>query len=58
MIDRPPEQVFAFFTDPVNDLKWRSHVKEASAQGPIGVGNKSIRWLRGPAAAAFPPILR
>ena len=39
MINRPPDQVLAFFTDPANDLRWRSHVKQASADGPIRVGS-------------------
>lgn len=27
-INRPPEQVFAFFTDHGNDPRWRPYVKE------------------------------
>ena len=28
IIDRPVAHVFAFFSDPSNDLKWRTHAKE------------------------------
>src|SRR5262249_59082834 len=47
-IDRPPDQVFAFFTDPTNDPKWRKGVKEISAEGPIGVGTKVHQVVAGP----------
>jgi uncharacterized protein YndB with AHSA1/START domain len=54
MINRPPEQVFAFFTDPANDLSWRSHVKEAAAQGPIAVGSAVHQVVAGPAGRSIP----
>jgi carbon monoxide dehydrogenase subunit G len=57
MVNRPPEQVFAFFTNPVNDLKWRSHVQEASAQGPIGVGTKVHQVVAGPGGRGIPADL-
>ncbi len=47
-IDRPPEQVFAFFADPANDQRWRPHVKEISASGPVGVGSKIHQVVEGP----------
>ena len=56
-IDRPPEQVFAFFTDPDNDLRWRSHVKEAAARGPIGVGSSVHQVVSGPGGRGIPADL-
>ncbi len=47
-IERPPEQVFAFFADPANDQRWRPHVKEISASGPAGVGSKIHQVVEGP----------
>ena len=49
MINRPVEQVFAFFSDPANDLKWRPDVKEISAQGAIGQGSFVHQVVNGPA---------
>lgn len=48
VIDRPVDQVFAFFTDPSNELKWRPHLKEVTAQGPIGVGSRVHQVVKGP----------
>ena len=31
--------MFAFLTDPANDHRWRRHVKEISASGPLGRGS-------------------
>lgn len=47
LVDRPVEQVFAFFTDPSNDLTWRSHVKEIEAQGPLAVGTRVHQVVKG-----------
>ena len=49
VIDRPADQVFAFFADPANDRRWRPHVKEISAAGPIGVGSTIHQVVDGPA---------
>ena len=49
VIDRPADQVFAFFADPANDRRWRPHVKEISATGPIGVGSTIHQVVDGPA---------
>jgi uncharacterized protein YndB with AHSA1/START domain len=54
LIHRPPEQVFAFFTDPANDLRWRSHVKEASAQGQVAVGSSVHQVVAGPGGRSIP----
>lgn len=54
VIARPVSAVFAFFTDPANDLKWRSHVKEMSAEGPIAVGTKVHQVIAGPGGRGIP----
>jgi uncharacterized protein YndB with AHSA1/START domain len=40
VIDRPPEQVFAFLANPENDPQWSSASQEMrkTSEGPIGVG--------------------
>jgi uncharacterized protein YndB with AHSA1/START domain len=48
VIDRPPDQVFAFFADPANDRAWRRHVKEIAARGPAGVGATVHQVVDGP----------
>ena len=48
VIDRGPNQVFAFFTDPANDQKWRPHVKEIAAEGPAGIGSRIHQVVDGP----------
>ena len=48
VIDRPVDEVFAFFTDPSNDLIWRPQVKEVSAAGRIGVGSRIHQVVKGP----------
>lgn len=48
VIDRPPDQVFAFFADPANDPRWRPHVKEIAANGPAGVGSTIHQVVEGP----------
>jgi len=47
-IDRPPDQVFAFFSDPANDQKWRPHVKEIAADGAPSVGRRIHQVVEGP----------
>lgn len=54
VIDRPADEVFAFFTNPGNDLKWRPHVKEIAAQGPAGVGSTIHQVLFGPGGRDIP----
>jgi carbon monoxide dehydrogenase subunit G len=48
VIDRPPDQVFAFLADPANDRAWRPHVKEISANGPAAVGSTIHQVVEGP----------
>jgi uncharacterized protein YndB with AHSA1/START domain len=47
-IERSPDDVFAFFSDPANDRQWRMHVKEIEAQGAPGVGRKVHQVIEGP----------
>ena len=54
VIDRPVDQVFAFFTDPQNDSKWRPHVKEIAARGPVGVGSTIHQVVEGPGGRGIP----
>src|SRR6266576_3838458 len=48
VISRPPDQVFAFFTDPSKDQSWRPHVKEIAAEGPPGKGGRIHQVVEGP----------
>ena len=48
VINRPADQVFAFFTDHGNDPKWRPAVKEIAAQRPTGVGSTIHQTVKGP----------
>jgi uncharacterized protein YndB with AHSA1/START domain len=41
-ISRPPEDVFAYVTDPSRLHEWQESVVSAQAQGPIGVGCKVV----------------
>jgi uncharacterized membrane protein len=54
VINRPVDDVFAFFTDPANELKWRTHVKEVSAAGPVAVGTRIHQVVKGPAGRGIP----
>ena len=47
-INVPPEQAFAFFTDPANDRRWRAAVKEMAASGPLAVGSRVHQVVAGP----------
>ena len=49
VIERPPDQVFAFLTDPANDHRWRRQVKEISASGPLRRGSVVHQVVQGPA---------
>jgi uncharacterized protein YndB with AHSA1/START domain len=48
VIMRPVDAVFAFFTDPANDPKWRSQVKEIRAEGAPAVGSRIHQVVAGP----------
>ncbi len=53
-IDRPPAEVFSFFTDPANDRRWRQHVREIAARGPIKVGATIHHVVKGPFGRGHP----
>jgi uncharacterized protein YndB with AHSA1/START domain len=48
VIDRPPDEVFAFFVDTTNDRAWRPHVKEITERGPAKVGATIHQVVEGP----------
>ena len=54
VIDRPADQVFAFFTNPRNDPTWRPHLKEIAAQGPAGRGSTIHQVVEGPGGRGIP----
>jgi uncharacterized protein YndB with AHSA1/START domain len=54
LIASPPEQVFAFFTDPSNDQRWRQHVKEVAAEGTMQVGSTVHQVVAGPGGRGVP----
>ena len=54
VIDKPVDEVFAFFTDPANDLRWRTHVKEVSSGAPVVEGARIHQVVKGPAGRGIP----
>lgn len=54
VINRPIDDVFAFFTTHSNDKSWRSHVKEISDDGPPGVGAHIHQVVKGPGGRGIP----
>lgn len=54
VINRPLGEVFEFFTEPTNESRWRSHVKEVSTSGPVGVGSRVHQVVAGPAGRGIP----
>ncbi len=48
VINRPVATVFSFFADPANDGRWRTHVREVSAHGPMAVGTTIHQVVAGP----------
>ena len=53
-IDRPIDEVFAFFTTPSNDPRWRPHVQEIEALGPVATGSKIHQVVPGPRGPGIP----
>lgn len=49
VINRPIDVVFAFFTTPANDLRWRPHVKEVDASAVPRTGSRIRQVVQGPA---------
>lgn len=58
MINRPPEQVFAFLADPSKDPTWRPIVKEIAADGPMREGASIHQTVKGPGGRGLPSDLR
>jgi uncharacterized protein YndB with AHSA1/START domain len=55
VIDHSPDAVFAFFTDPSNDSRWRPIVKKIAADGPVRVGSIVHQVVTGPGGrGSFP----
>lgn len=52
VIDRPIEEVFAFFTTPSNDASWRTQVKQISGEPREGARIRQV--VKGPGGADFP----
>ena len=48
-IAAPIAEVFAFFTNPENDVKWRDELVEATAEGPMGLGTVIRQTVTAPA---------
>jgi uncharacterized protein YndB with AHSA1/START domain len=49
VVNRPPEEVFAYATDPANVSEWQSSALEASVDGPLqaGASGKEVRKFLG-----------
>ena len=54
VINRPRREVFDFFTNPINESRWRTHLKEVSASGPVGVGSRVHQVVKGPGGRGIP----
>jgi uncharacterized membrane protein len=54
IIERPVDQVFAFFAEPTNELTWRSQVKEITTEGPAAIGRRVHQVIKGPAGVSIP----
>lgn len=48
VIDRPIDVVFAFFTTPANDLRWRPHLKEVDESAVPQTGSRVRQVVAGP----------
>ncbi|MGZ4493864.1 MAG: SRPBCC family protein, partial [Nocardioides sp.] len=54
VIDRPVDDVFAFFTDHGNDPTWRPLVIEIAPPHPVGVGSVIRQTVKGPGGRGIP----
>lgn len=57
VINRPVGDVFTFFTDPDNDPRWRTHVKDIHAHEPPAVGAHVHQVIAGPMGRGIPADL-
>ena len=46
--------MFAFFSEPTNEFKWRSQVKEITTEGPAAVGRRVHQVIKGPGGLSIP----
>lgn len=53
-IARPIDQVFAYFADATNSARWRSGVKEITAEGAPAVGTVYRQTVSGPGGRGIP----
>jgi len=54
LIGRPVEDVFAFFTDPANDHRWRPQVIRTASEGPPVVGERIHLLVNGHGGRGVP----
>jgi uncharacterized membrane protein len=54
VIDRPREEVFAFFADAENDPQWRPTVAMIKREGPLAVGVRYTQRVAGPRGREIP----
>jgi uncharacterized protein YndB with AHSA1/START domain len=57
LIARPVTTVFDFFTNPRNDLRWRTHVREIDTRGKREVGTRIRQVVAGPGGRGIPADL-
>jgi uncharacterized membrane protein len=54
VIARPQPQVFAFFADGENDIRWRSGIAMIHREGPLAVGVRYAQRIKGPGGREIP----
>jgi uncharacterized protein YndB with AHSA1/START domain len=54
VIARPLGEVYAFFADAENDLRWRPEVKVMRREGPLVVGARYTQRVAGPGGREIP----
>lgn len=53
-VSRPSAEVFAFFSDPANDPRWRPQVTEIAREGTAAVGTRVHQVVAGPGGRGIP----
>jgi uncharacterized protein YndB with AHSA1/START domain len=54
LIARPQSQVFAFFADAENDIRWRPGVTMIRREGALAVGARYLQRVKGPGGREIP----
>jgi uncharacterized protein YndB with AHSA1/START domain len=54
LIARPQPQVFAFFADAENDIRWRPGVVTIRREGSLAVGARYVQRIKGPGGREIP----